>query len=71
MEPTEQINSINSELVDNLIRLFRQKTTGDKEKQTNFLTELDKQLTKQGVEGTTDPSNFRIRLIALTPLSYQ
>jgi hypothetical protein len=58
-------------LVDDLIRLFRQKTTGDKEKQTFFLTELDKQLTKQGVEGTTDPSNFRIRLTCLTPINYQ
>jgi hypothetical protein len=70
-EVTQQNDLINSDLVDDLIRLFRQKTTGDKEKQTFFLTELDKQLTKQGVEGTTDPSNFRIRLTCLTPINYQ
>jgi hypothetical protein len=70
-ESAQQTNLISSELVDDLIRIFRQKTTGDKEKQTIFLTELDKQLTKQGVEGTTDPSNFRIRLTYLAPISYQ
>jgi hypothetical protein len=66
-------NSITSELVDNLINLFRQKTADNKERQTKFLTKLDQLLTKQGITGVTetDANSFRNRLSLLTPLNYQ
>jgi len=57
--------------LEDLIKLFRQKTSEQKEKQTKFLTELDQLLVKRGIEGNTNAGNFRTRLATLTPIDYQ
>jgi hypothetical protein len=64
-------STISMQQVDNLTNLLRQKGKGSREVQTQFFTELDQQLTKGGVEGTTQVGNFRSRLSSLTPADYQ
>jgi hypothetical protein len=64
-------DTISIKQVDELISLFRKKTSDQKELQSNFLTELDQQLAKRGIVGTTNNGNFRWRLSSLTPLDYQ
>jgi hypothetical protein len=66
-----QTSTINLAQLEALVKLFRQKTSDDKERQTNFLTELDQKLAKRGIEGTTNAGNFRVRLTTLTPIDYQ
>jgi hypothetical protein len=66
-----QTSTISIKQVEDLVKLFQQKTSNNKERQTNFLTELDQKLTKRGIEGTTNAGNFRVRLATLTPIDYQ
>ena len=66
-----QTNTISMAQLEALVKLFRQKTSDDKERQTNFITELDQKLAKRGIEGTTNAGNFRTRLATLTPIDYQ
>src|SRR4051794_2243461 len=47
-ELPSQTNTISMAQSEALVKLFRQKTSDDKERQTNFLTELDQKLTKRG-----------------------
>lgn len=70
-ELQNQTNTISMQQLEDLINLFRKKTGGNKEIQSNFLTELDQQLAKRKIEGTTNNGNFRLRLSSLTPLDYQ
>jgi hypothetical protein len=70
-ELQSQTNTISIKEVESLINLFRQKTADSKERQTNFLTELDQQLAKREIAGTTNAGNFRARLAILTPVDYQ
>jgi ERF superfamily protein len=63
--------TITNQQVDSLINLFRKNTSDNKERQTSFLEELDKIMTKAGISGKTDSRNFRERLSLLTPLDYQ
>lgn len=67
----QPVNSINNELVNNLISLFRQKTADNKERKINFCTNLDERLMQQGIVGKTDNSNFPNRLALLNPMNYQ
>src|SRR3954452_10312380 len=64
-ELADQTNTISMQQVDELVKLFKQKTSGNKERQTNFLAELDQQLAKREIEGNTDAGNFRSRLTVL------
>jgi len=70
-ELQNQTNSVSMKQVDELINLLRQKSKGDKAIQTNFFTEVDQQLVKRGIEGTTQAGNFKARLSSLTPVDYQ
>ncbi|CAG8794969.1 3467_t:CDS:2, partial [Dentiscutata erythropus] len=58
-ELAKQTQTISVKQVDDLVNLLRQKVKINKEIQTQFLTELDQQLAKRGVEGTTNAGNFR------------
>jgi hypothetical protein len=64
-------SALTTQNVNDLINLFRNKTTDNKELQTKFLTELDQLLAKQGITDTTSSSNFRSRLATLAPMDYQ
>ncbi|KLL02918.1 MAG: single-stranded DNA-binding protein [Mycoplasmataceae bacterium RV_VA103A] len=72
---TTQTKTIGMQQVEKLIDLFKQKTKGDKERQKEmqikFLEDLDKLLNKRGIEGTTEPGNFRVRLAELNEEEYQ
>ena len=70
-ELQNQTNSVSVKQVEDLINLLRQKSKGDKAIQTKFFNEVDQQLVKRGIEGTTQVGNFRARLATLTPLDYQ
>jgi hypothetical protein len=70
-ELTSQTNTVSIKQVDDLIKIFRQKTSDQKERQTNFLSELDQLLDKRRIEGTTNSGNFKTRLSSLTPADYQ
>jgi len=70
-ELASQTNTISVKQLEDLINLLRQKSKGDKEIQTKFFAEVDQQLVKRGIEGTTQAGNFRARLASLTPLDYQ
>lgn len=63
--------TISTQHLESLLNLFRTKTADNKERQSSFLTELDKILEKAGVKGRTENSNFRSRLASLTPIDYQ
>jgi hypothetical protein len=70
-ELADHTNTISMQQANELIKLFKQKVNGNKERQTNFLAELDQQLAKRKIEGTTDAGNFRSRLTTLIPADYQ
>jgi len=70
-ELQSQTNTISMKEVDRLVKLFREKTADQKERQTKFLEKLDELLTKRGMEGNTNSGNFRVRLSALSPVDYQ
>ena len=70
-ELASQTNTISVKQLETLINLLRQKSKGDKEIQTKFFTEVDQQLVRRGIEGTTQTGNFRARLASLIPLDYQ
>jgi len=70
-ELQEKTNTVSIKQVDDLIKLFRQKISDQKERQTKFLEKLDELLAKRGIEGTTNAGNFKVRLSSLTPSDYQ
>ncbi|CAG8519915.1 10718_t:CDS:2, partial [Paraglomus occultum] len=57
-ELQSQTNTVSIKQVDELIKLFRHKISDNKEKQTNFIQELDQLLVKRGIEGTTQAANW-------------
>ena len=63
--------TITSQQVESLINLFRSKTADNKERQSEFLEELDKIMVKRGIKEKTTNLNFRERLNSLLPMDYQ
>jgi hypothetical protein len=70
-QSTNPTATISMQQVEELTNLLRQKNQVDKDNQAKFFAELDKKLTQQGVVGTTQTGNYKMRFSLLTRINYQ